>query len=267
MKNLIILIPGNPSVPGVYRPFLNQVVQDLNLPGKNISKILSHLGQCNQKQVNQKISVFDVIEDHQKSVRRLIKTHNPDKVYLFGHSLGSAVTIDLYDKFYHIVDQFIIICPFIGPSKNNLNYLKMFKNPITRFGIKKISQSLLLNKKISRHLFKTWLGENPFNEHIPREIKKSDYIKNFLSLLSTYIDDFEQLKIEDKIKKMDPKKSFFLFAQNDYWVPDEVLSYLPIESNFKQCHQISHDFCLKEDQYKIVSLTISQYLQVIIPNS
>jgi len=70
MKNLILLIPGNPSVPGIYDPFLNQVVTDLKLKGETVHKVLPHLGQCNQVVVNYKrITVRDVIEDHRKTIK------------------------------------------------------------------------------------------------------------------------------------------------------------------------------------------------------
>lgn len=261
MKNLILLIPGNPSVPGIYEPFVQHLVNDLHYSGEKIWKVLPHLGQCNQKIINVKINLKNVIDDHREVINDLIKRHNPDKVILLGHSLGSAVTINLYKDLDHIIDDFIILCPFMGPARNNLKYLKMFKHPVTSFGMKNLSHSILLSKKLSHSFFKFWLGDNPFNEHIPSEIKKPYYIKNFFSLVSSYVEGFEELDIPSMTKKMNPEKVFFLFAPNDYWVPDETINHLPKDSAFVKCSGISHDFCLREEQFRIVSQTVSQYLK------
>ena len=261
MKDLIILIPGNPSVPGIYEPFLQQLIEDIGLQGEAISKILPHLGQCNEKFIkHKKVSVYDVIEDHKHSILSLYEKHQPKRLFLIGHSLGSGVTISLHNELSDLVDEFIILCPFLGPSKNNVNYLRMFRNPVTRLWMKNLSHSLLLNKKVSKKVFQTWLGENPFNEHIPREIKKPYYIRNFFSLVSHYIEDFNELQLKNEIKVMNAEKSFFLFAPNDYWVPDETINFIPKNSSFRKLESISHDFCLKKEQYLEVSKAVSQHI-------
>jgi pimeloyl-ACP methyl ester carboxylesterase len=261
MKKMILLIPGNPSVPGIYEPFLKQFVTDLGVPDA-IYKVLPHLGQCNTKAVKRKrINVFDVIQDHKKNILNLIEEHGPKEVILIGHSLGSAVSIALHDELHHLVNNFIVLCPFAGPSRNNVKYLKMFKNPVSQLGMKAISYSILLNKKYSQRFFRRWLGENPFNELIPQEIKKPYYIKNFFSLVSTYIPDFEELKVKEKLAKMNPDQSFFLFAAQDYWVPGETVDSLPKGAKYKVSDEISHDFCLKSKDCKIVSSAIVDHLK------
>jgi pimeloyl-ACP methyl ester carboxylesterase len=260
-KNLILLIPGNPSVPGIYDPFLNQVVHDLDLEGSIISRVLPHLGQCNQRNIKlRNVRVHDVVDDHRKTIIGLIEEHTPDRVILIGHSLGSAVTISLCRDLSESIDHFIVLCPFLGPSENNKRYLKMFQNPITRLGMIGITHSGLLSPKVSRRIFKRWLGENPFNEHIPKEIKKPFYLKHFFSLVSNYFADFDDLNIRARLAEMDPQKSLFVFAPNDYWVPDDSITFLPEQSKIHHCSDIGHDFCLKESQYKKVSEVISSHL-------
>ena len=263
-KTLILLIPGNPSVPGVYDPFLEQVVLDLKPQGEVISKVLPHLGQCNERNIKLKsVSVMDVVNDHRKTITNLFKKHSPQQTILIGHSLGSAVTICLSEDLEHMIDQFIILCPFLGPSPNNVGYLKLFENPITRFGMIGITHTGLANSKISKRIFKRWLGDNPFNELIPREIKKPFYLRHFFSLVSNYFSDFDKLKIREKVAKMNPEKTYFIFAPNDYWVPDDSTKYLHQKSKYTRCVEISHDFCLKEHQYKLVSKEISSYFKSI----
>lgn len=260
--NLTLLIPGNPSVPGIYDPFLQQVVSDLKLEGETIHRVLPHLGQCNRNVKNyKKITVRDVIDDHRKTIKNLIATYEPKKIILIGHSLGSSVTISLYEELSTTVDQFFILCPFLGPSKNNKGYLKLFRNPVSRLGMKGITYACLKNDKVSHLFFEKWLGKTPFTRHIPKEISKPFYVKNFFSLVSTYMEEFQELDLKSKVRVMDKSKTFFLFAPNDYWVPEEAIQVLPKEMPYKKCSDISHDFCLRESQYKKVSTEMAIYMQ------
>ncbi|MCR9203519.1 MAG: alpha/beta hydrolase [Halobacteriovoraceae bacterium] len=262
MKTLLLLIPGNPSVPGIYEPFLNQIQEDLNLTGSVYSRVLPHLGQCNREfKDHGNIRVQDVVREHKRTIRKMLETHQPDRLILIGHSLGSAVTISMYQDFKEVADAFVILCPFLGPSRNNEKYLKMFSHPVTKAGMKGITYTALKSQKVSHQVFKKWLGPNPFNEHIPNEIRKPYYIKNFFSLVSNYFADFDELDVKGRIQEMCPKKSFFLFAPNDYWVPDESINHLPKEAKYKKLSNISHDFCLKETQYRDVSKAIANHLQ------
>ncbi len=260
-KNLTLLIPGNPSVPGIYEPFLKSVTTSLNLEDSP-SFVLPHLGQCNRLVKRHKnLNVHDVIEDHKENIHKLIQEYLPEKVILIGHSLGSAITISLYKDFSKKIDNFVVLCPFLGPSENNKGYLKLFANPITRMGMEGITYSALKSQKLSYHIFKRWLGETPFNHHIPNEIKKPYYTKNFFTLVSNYFDDFEKLNLKREIKEMCPQKSFFIFAPNDYWVPDDTIFHLPQNSHFRKLQDISHDFCLREDQYSRVAKAIAKHLK------
>jgi pimeloyl-ACP methyl ester carboxylesterase len=263
-KTLVLLIPGNPSVPGIYEPFLNKFIKDLNISGELYSQVLPHLGQCNTREIIRKsIRVHDVIEDHKEKINTLLKEHRPDQIFLIGHSLGSAITIELYHEFGDQIDHYFVLCPFLGPSPNNKGYLKLFKNPVSRLGMKGITYSALKSSRLSHEIFKRWLGDNPFNQHIPKEIAKPYYLKNFFSLVSNYFEDFEELGTRHKVGQMDPKKSFFLLAPNDYWVPPETLDYLPRESTIVHCQDVPHDFCLNPHHYSKVSAELSRYIHSI----
>jgi pimeloyl-ACP methyl ester carboxylesterase len=262
MKELIITLPGNPSIPGLYDDFISSVIKELPSCEQRISTTLSHLGQCNSKRYKRrKITVLDVIEDHKNSILDLIDFHKADNVIIIGHSLGCAITFALYKDLGQKVNQFIMLCPFIGPTQGNTNFLRVFQNPITRKGIKSLTHILLFNKNVSKKIITKLLGENPLNERITREIKKPLYLRNFLTLLSNYLKDFKKLNIAEDLKEMDPKKAFFLFVPNDYWVPDEVVKLLPTNAQYTICDKAEHDFCLYEEQYKVVANIIGQFIK------
>ncbi len=261
MKTLVILIPGNPSVPGVYEPFMSQLRDDFNISGEIVTEILHHLGQCNTKGVKlPKISLNQVIEDHKSSIIRLINEHKAQRVYLVSHSLGSAVSISLNDFLKESIDKFFILCPFMGPSEQNMSYLKVFKNPISRYGMSLGSKAILSNSHISKKFFSRWLGDNDLNDVIINEIKKPNYIDHFFSLVSGYFEDFERLNVKEAVQKLDPEKTFFIFAKNDFWVPIEYTKLIPKNSKYEVLEDISHDFCLFDDQYKKVSKVISSQI-------
>lgn len=262
MTNLYLLLPGNPSVPGVYDSFLNSVVETHARAGESFKYVLPHLGQCNQNKFKGKhVSIRNVFDDHLLTIQALISQHKATNVYLIGHSFGSAVTIELYEELKEQVTKFVVLCPFLGASDNSIRYLKMFKNPISRLGMQAASYSILANQKFSESFFRRWLGDNPYNSHIPREIKKPRYIKNFFSLVSEYIEVFPKLELQKKLSKMDPIHSFFLFAENDYWVPSKTRDYLPENAFYEVNEHISHDFCLKIDEYQKVAASISDFLE------
>jgi len=237
---------------------MRQLTDDLQITGTVQTEILHHLGQCNTKnQRLAKISLTEVIEDHKVTIEKLITTHKADRVYLISHSLGSAVSISLNDFLKEKIDKFFILCPFMGPSEKNMKYLKMFQNPISRYGLSLGSKAILSNQRISRKFFVHWLGENKLNDIIINEIKKPNYIDHFFSLVSGYFKDFEKLNIKDSVQKLDPNKTFFIFAKEDFWVPIEYTNLLPKTSQFQILDDISHDFCLFDSQFKKVSKVIS----------
>jgi predicted alpha/beta hydrolase family esterase len=258
MKTLVLFLPGNPSVPGVYVPFLEKLkshfIESVN-DGEEIHyEVLHHLGQCNIEMKKYKqVSLHDVIEDHKKTIERKLKEYNAQQVFLISHSLGSAVSLMLHESFKAEIKRFIILCPFLGPSEKNASYLKLFKNPISRSSLMYASYMILSNNKISQRFFKKWLGDNELNTQIISEIKKPGYIKNFFSLVSGYFESFDQLEIRKSLDNVDKSKTYFIFAKEDFWVPKEAVSCLPEGVKKDILEDISHDFCLFEDEYTKVA--------------
>jgi len=262
-KTLIFFIAGNPSVPGVYDPFINHLTQSLEGDSLVETEILLHIGQRDSPSEKlKKIHLTDVIGDHRNTILESIKVKSPDRIILIGHSLGSTICISLTEELSPLVDQFIYLCPFLGPEKQNEKYLKIFKNPLSRFSLKTGSHLILSNKKISNVFFRNWLGENKMNNHIIAEIKKRNYLSHFFILLSGYFKDFDSLQIKKVIPKLDPEKSFFLFAKEDLWVPLGNINLLPKGSKYEVLDNISHDFCLFEDEYKSVSSVLKTIIKL-----
>lgn len=259
LKKLIILIPGNPSVPGIYDPFMNQLVNEISLNHQTRHYVLSHLGQDEDEQNRfAKINVRQVIQKHRRTIENILKKEQPDEFILIGHSLGSAITICLSEHFKNEVSQFYLLCPFLGPSRHNKDFLKVIQNPFTQTSLNLFSKLLLKNKKTGAIFIDRLTNRSKLNSLIYKQIKRPSYIPNFLNLVSSYIDEFKEIDTRAHLEKMDPKKTFFLFAPNDYWVPDNTFHLVPPKAKFRRCMDINHDFCLDEKQYKIVSRIISE---------
>lgn len=259
MKKLIVLIPGNPSVPGIYDPFMNHLVNELSANQKTKHYVLSHLGQSEREQTRlSKINVRQVIQKHKITIEEILKKERPDEFILIGHSLGAAITICLSEHFKNEVSKFYLLCPFLGPSKNNLDFLKVIQNPITQTSLNLFLKILLKNQKACSIFIEYLTNRSILSPIIYQQIKKPSYIPNFLNLVSTYVDEFNNLDTKKSLENMDPNKTFFLFAPNDYWVPDDTFHFIPPRAKFRRCMDIKHDFCLDEDQYKIVSRIISE---------
>lgn len=260
MKNLVLLIPGNPSIPGIYRAFGDQLLNDLELPGEKIWRVLPHLGQAQADGIRySKLSLHHIIEDHKQNVLALINQFSPQNTILLGHSLGSAITISLYQELKHVVDKFCFICPFLGPSDNNIALLKRFKHPLGYLGFKHFSRGILMHHKISRLFFRRMVGDHAPIDQITRELKKTHYLHHFYSLLSSYIDVFSELDIKERLNEVDPSHSYFIFAPDDYWVPESTVNLIPKNSKYDFCN-ISHDFCLNHKDVKIVANNLSHFI-------
>jgi predicted alpha/beta hydrolase family esterase len=261
MKTLCILIPGNPSVPGLYDHFLDHLTQNLKGHGQVVGKVLLHLGQCNQIiKKYQKISLENNIIHHRVQIQKLIRDHSPDRLVLMGHSLGSAMLVSLFEEFKHQTHHFVLLCPFIGTNLTTQNFLKKFKSPIQRSLYKNGSKVILINKTFSEYFFKKWLGHNPHNKLIIQQIKKSYYIDNFFTLLADYHDNFSRLNSIKKIYNFPKDKTLIVLAENDFWVPKEIMQI--IQKNFTPIieSELKHDFCLEELQYTIVTKHILNLL-------
>lgn len=262
IQTLVILIPGNPSVPGIYDSFLHSVVIKLAKQRKRAEGIvLPHLGQCNTHfQRIKKINLFDVVAEHKKNILSLIEHYQMEEVILIGHSLGGAITLILKDELCQVIDYFIFLCPFLGPSERNYRYLRLFKNTISRLGLKYGSYAILLNQHFAIKFFTKWLGENPNNKNIINQIKKPNYIHNFFTLVSGYFHDFDQVDLNNKLENIDPDRCFFLFAKDDFWVSEDVFQILSDDVHYTILDTISHDFCLEEAQFQEVAKCIQHYL-------
>jgi pimeloyl-ACP methyl ester carboxylesterase len=254
VDNLILFIPGNPSIPGIYDPFLDELKNQLQAEigdSQTIHyEVLYHLGQLNSEHKKLgRINLQDVIEDHKSTIKDLLLRHKANKVFLVSHSLGSAISISLRDHFKSDIDRFMLLCPFLGPRGKNASFLRVFKNPIVRNSLLLGSHIILSNQKASDLFFDKWLGGNELNSLIIREVKKPHYLKNFFSLVANYFESFSQLNIRESLSLFDSSKSYFIFAKKDFWVPIETISLIPKDSKRDILENLSHDFCLVKSEF------------------
>ncbi len=260
MDYLLIFLPGNPSVPEIYDDFLFEIVDG----HKNIEvKTLNHLGQSRETvSLKRKIDLSDVISHHKKNIREILEKNKNHKIVLVGHSLGCTIGIEIYKEFQLRIEKVIMICPFLGPSLNNDKFLKAFERKVSRNAIFALMAGVLINKRVGSLFFRIWLGKNKKNAHILKNVRKQNFIANFVSLLSSYRKEFSSLDIESKIDLLEKKKTHFIFAKEDFWVPAEVEKKLSLKFNCEVIDGISHDFCLSSEETKKIATRVKRYLEI-----
>lgn len=259
---LILMMPGNPSPPGVYQPFLTFLKKSIEAESYGKVEFLEfpHLGQCNLTESKyESITLNDVIQDHALNIKKTIEEKRPTEIYWIAHSLGNAITLCLYEEFKPIINKFIFICPFLNPEGNNKTFLKFFKNSITRNVYLNTVKLMLKNHYLSQLLIKTWLGNSELNDHLLQEVKKTHYLDNLFKLLSNYIDDFSNIDLLSDLNQVCPEKSHFIFAEKDFWVPLKFIDYLPQNASYCVYSNIDHDFCLYREDYEFVANEIKPF--------
>lgn len=248
MKELLIFVAGNPSIPGIYEWFLDEFQEE----NREIL-VLNHYGQCFESNYKKrKVSVDQVIEIHRKKINNKLNQNNYSKVIIIAHSLGAMMVSQFYSEFTHKISKVILVCPFFGPTKNNIKPLILLQNPLINKFLYYTAFNLFRFKKIREFVFdkKLKLGEK--SNIIKAYVSQKTYLHNLLSLLSNYISYFEKVNINTSLAKLDYQKVCYVFAQKDYWAPIEWASKLNPKSKILYS-DFSHDFCLNKKEAELVA--------------
>lgn len=249
----MIFIPGNPSIPDIYHDFI-EFIQTKN-PKLEIN-ILSHLGQGDQfLNKDPTISLKTNFDYQLKEIENILLENDYSQVYFIGHSLGCSSLISNIKSLTETHYKFILICPFILPLGKNKIFLRFFANEyFSRFA--RSSTNFLLQKKIlSKKLIEHFMGKTPAMNLMELYLSKPVFLFNFLELVASYIPYFKSYSLTPNLFFFPQSRTSYIFAHDDFWVPNSCKSYLPKES--KQIElEIGHDFCLHKDQSILCAQTV-----------
>ncbi len=248
MKPILIFIPGNPSIPGIYDDFLETLKKELNL-----FKIynLIHLGQDPTESMDfDSISLSDVVDDHRKKVDFIIKDHPDSRFIVIAHSLGATVASTLCLEFEEKLDSVYFLMPFLYLSGKNKYIVKLMSYGVLQ-NIFYFFICFVLNFEDISHSLFIRFGKEKSNL-VKAYISNKRYLKNLSMLLKSYQLSFAN---NDYFKPLPfcNLKLHFLFAKNDLWSPSSMTQKLPGRVFSIVDNEVSHDFCLlASDSQKVV---------------
>ncbi|RLO04747.1 hypothetical protein DYB28_001995 [Aphanomyces astaci] len=111
-KRLVLLVPGNPGVPGFYEPFMQRLHA---LGGRDCEIVgLSHTGHS-LPWINDN-AAFDLetqVVDKVAYVRKRIEKDPTVSLVLIGHSIGCHIALRLLDQFPTHVEKLVLIQPAV----------------------------------------------------------------------------------------------------------------------------------------------------------
>lgn len=246
MTTLLIFIPGNPSIPGIYDTFMANMHSHLPMLR---SYVLSHRGQDAHAAPIEHVDNLDLlIAHHRQRIDDILRQESPQSVYLVGHSLGSAIAVAIYPALAPRIDKLILLCPFLGPQANNRLFLQFMSVSRLNKLLELIARRYLSQEARGRRLLQHRMRLGEQAEPVRRSLTTRHFLGNFLGLVSGYVGFFKNNNLSTQLTSLPLSHTLFLFASNDYWVPDPVIDSLPEGANYQQLAEIEHAFCLQPEQ-------------------
>jgi pimeloyl-ACP methyl ester carboxylesterase len=259
MSKLLIFIPGNPSIPGIYDTFIEHLQTSLH-PLR--SYVLSHRGQDESGGRVERVDSLDLlIQHHRRRIEDIIQQEAPTQLYLVGHSLGTTIAISLYPTFATHIEKLVLLCPFLGPQAHNKPLLQALSVKTINQSLQFLVRQYLTFDRPSRYLLQRRLGLGQQADSVHRSLTTQHFLGNFLGLVSGYTRFFNSNNLIQQLAELPLPDTLFLFASNDYWVPDHTIDTLPQGANYQQLTQIEHAFCLQPAQASLVADACATFLR------
>ena len=258
LRRLLILLPGNPAIPGIYDSFTAACRAQLS--GLETT-VLAHCGLSDESgAVESKHCLEQVLAEHEKNILALIAERRPQCVYLVGHSLGTAVAVALYDALAPHIDRLVLICPFLQPRGRNRLLLRLLSNDHFNRGFRRALRGLLRAERAALPLLRDRfnLGETAGRVH--SALTRGHFLDNFLGLTSDYLRFFGQHRPLDALDRLPLQHTLFISAPCDFWVPDALLDDLPAGARHRRLPDIEHGFCLHPKQCRAVAQASAAFL-------
>lgn len=249
MKKIIIFLPGNPSIPGVYKEFLASAKDKI---GASEVFDLFHLGQNSEVNTyGQDIHLNGVIEDHKNSIEKILINHPQDEVILIAHSLGGTVASQLYQNFKNQISKVVFLMPLLYLEGKNRVLIKLLSKKIINKVAFSLCHYMVNNPTFSQLLFTKIGGQKA--DLVKYYLSNEKYLCNFTRLIESYFDAFKDQNFLMNVLEIPSEKALFIFTQGDFWSPPSMAKKLNHKFKVIIDDEISHDFCLDtKDTEKIL---------------
>ncbi|KAH9128327.1 hypothetical protein LEN26_007696 [Aphanomyces euteiches] len=259
-KTLVLMIPGNPGVPGFYEPFMRHMHQ---LSGQDVEIVgLSHTGHSlpwinNDETFDLETQVVDKLAYIQKRLER----DSSLRLVLIGHSIGGHIALRLLNHYSAQIDKLVLIQPtlmHIGDTPNGKRLTPIFNrySLVSSVVGKPIG---MLPTSLKKLLVPFFVGPAAF--HKPA-LSLVEYAV-LLNCLKMAWHEVQELKeIDDGLVKAHQEKMLFVFAEYDGWCPPEQVEIL--QSRYTQAKHVTvalpHAFMLGENGSEVMGNLVWEWL-------
>lgn len=258
MHRLLILLPGNPAIPGIYNTFT--AACRARLPGLETT-VLAHCGQSDESSaVESEHCLEQVLAEHKKNILELITEQRPQRVYLVGHSLGTAIAVALYEVLAPHIDRLVLICPFLQPRGRNRLLLRLLSNDCFNRGFRSALRGLLGLEHAGLYLLRDRFKLGANAELVLNALIRDHFLDNFIGLTSDYLRFFGRHRPLEALDRLPLQHTLFISAPCDFWVPDALLDDLPPGIRHRRLPDIEHGFCLHPTQCRAVAEASAAFL-------
>ncbi|ETV94389.1 hypothetical protein H310_12024, partial [Aphanomyces invadans] len=222
-KRLVLIVPGNPGVPGFYEPFMRRLHE---LSGQTNEIVgLSHTGHSLPWiNGNEAYDLETQVVDKIAYVRKRIEKDPTLSLVLIGHSIGCHIALRLLDHFPTTVEKLVLIQPavmHIGETPRGRQMMPLFvHHKWVPYLAWPIAQLPTLLKKVLVALF---VGPPEFHK---AALGMCDHIVVQNCLKMAWHEMQELQEIDHDLVSKHQHKIQFVFSDYDGWCPPHHVELL-----------------------------------------
>jgi pimeloyl-ACP methyl ester carboxylesterase len=229
-KTLLVVIPGNPGVPGFYEPFMRHLhalaMQQLEIVG------LSHTNHSMPWLNGNKAFDLDCqIADKVAYVRKRLEKDSQVKLIVVGHSIGAHIALEILRHFPNRVHKLVLMQPavmHIAQSPNGRRMALLFKQHSHLVSYLVWPVAACLPTSMQKRLVSFVLGRS--HNNCPYVIQASlslfdpVVVRNILKMSRHEM--LELKGVDHSLVFAHQEKVLFLFSTVDGWVPQTFVDAL-----------------------------------------
>lgn len=260
MRSVLILLPGNPSIPGIYDGFVESLRE---YTGCDAAVTLAHYGQgAASEPIEAERSLDRLVARHRDAILQVIEAQRAGRLYLLGHSLGAAVAVALYRELAVSVPaiRLVLICPFLGPMGPNRWFVRAMAVPVLNAAARRAVGRLLTSEALALPVLRSRLRLGSASEQVYEALRSGCFFDNFARLIADYQRFFDSRNLQRELRRLPPEHTLVVLAGDDFWVPPDAVAGLAEAAHCHHLADIAHGFCLHPQQSRAVARVSADFL-------